>query len=60
MFLIDSIEQKKVSHGPHIDVNQDNVLHLPASAVQLTWIQTLHYIVKQVVELQFVNEASII
>lgn len=43
VFLIDCVKRSKVSHGPYIQVDQDNVLHLPASAVQLTWTQTAHY-----------------
>lgn len=41
--LILCIEQNKVSHGSQIQVDQDNVLHLPASALQLTWTKTTHY-----------------
>lgn len=44
VFLIHSVEWTKVFHTAHIQVNQDNVLHLPAPAVQLTWTQATHYI----------------
>lgn len=43
VFLIDCVERSKVFHGPHIQVDQGNVFHLPASAVQLTWTQATHY-----------------
>lgn len=42
VLLVDGVKGYKVSHGPHIQVDQDNVLHRPASAVQLTWSQTTH------------------
>lgn len=45
VFLIDCVEWNKVFHASHIQVDQDNVLHLPASAVQLTWTQATHYTV---------------
>ena len=40
VFLIDGVQRNKIFHGPHIQVNEDNVLQLPASAVQLTWTET--------------------
>ncbi|TNN33524.1 hypothetical protein EYF80_056314 [Liparis tanakae] len=39
VFLVDGVESNEVLHGRHVQVDEDDVLHAPASAVQLTWTQ---------------------
>lgn len=53
VFLIDWIEWNKVCHWLHVQMNKDDILQLPAFAVQLTCARTTHHTInKEISQIQ--------